>query len=158
VIVNIELSKSKGCLQKDLWATPEEIFEALNDEFNFTLDPCCTKETNKCDYYFTPDHNGLKQTWEGERVFCNPPYSRGNIDKWMEKCCNESSHALVVALIPVSSSAKWWHRWVLNRAEIRFYRGRIKFEGAPHTAPFSSAIAIYGIGNKQTFIHQSRTV
>lgn len=144
MIVNTELANSKGCDQKDRWETPCKIFEPLNAEFQFTLDPCCETHTAKCEKYFTEEENGLAQDWVGEIVFVNPPYSRGNIDKWMEKCYNESlKGSTIVALIPVSTSAKWFHNFVWGKAEIRFYKGRIRFNGAPFTAPFSSMIAIW---------------
>ena len=144
MIVNKELANSKGCTQKDKWETPDKIFAPLNREFGFTLDPCCEIHTAKCGKYFTEAENGLLQDWSGDIVFVNPPYSRGNIDKWMEKCYHESLWGVkVVALIPVSSSAGWWHKYVWKKADIRFYKGRIRFVGAPFTAPFSSCLAIW---------------
>ena len=35
------------------WATPQEFYNKINKIYNFTLDPCCTKETAKCDMYYT---------------------------------------------------------------------------------------------------------
>lgn len=37
----------------DEWETPKSVFDALDAEFNFTLDPCATEENHKCDLYFT---------------------------------------------------------------------------------------------------------
>lgn len=62
---------------KDDWETPQWLFNQLDDEFHFTLDPCCTAENAKCRKYYTKAENGLEQDWKGETVFCNPPYSRG---------------------------------------------------------------------------------
>jgi phage N-6-adenine-methyltransferase len=147
MIINEQLAKSTGCDQKDLWATPPHIFNTLNDEFHFTLDPCCTKETAKCAKFYTSEEDGLTKSWRGESVFCNPPYSRGNIDLWVAKCFSEHvKGSNVVALLPVSSSSAWWHNFVLNVAHVRFYERRIKFVGAKDTAPFSSVVAIYGFG------------
>lgn len=145
MIVNQQLAKSEGHINKDLWQTPDEIFQPLNAEFGFTVDPCCTVNTAKCRKFFTPDDNGLLQDWGGQIAFVNPPYSRGNIDKWVRKCYEESLKpgTIVVALLPVSTSANWWHDWVWKKAEIRFIRQRVRFKGAKHTAPFSSVIAIY---------------
>jgi len=42
------------------WATPQNVFDELNQEFNFTLDPCCTERTAKCEKFYTPETNGLK--------------------------------------------------------------------------------------------------
>ena len=144
MIVNKELAKSKGCEQKDKWETPDKIFYELNEKYKFTLDPCCENHTAKCNKYYTEKENGLIQDWSGEIVFVNPPYSRGIIDLWMEKCYNESLKGiLIVALIPVSTSSKWWHNYVWKKSKIIFYKGRIRFKGAQFKAPFSSCLAIY---------------
>ena len=71
------------------WETPIDLFEKLNDEFNFTLDPCSTDNNHKCDKYYTQEVDGLKQSWKGERVFCNPPYGRA-IKDWVKKSYEES--------------------------------------------------------------------
>lgn len=47
------------------WATPTDFFKRLDEEFHFTLDPCCVPETAKCDTYFTPETDGLSQKWGG---------------------------------------------------------------------------------------------
>lgn len=143
MIINQQLAASTGHLNKDLWATPDHIFKPLMEEFKFTLDPCCVPETAKCSRFFTPETNGLHQDWGGHNVFVNPPYSRGNIDLWVKKCYEESALALVVGLLPVSTSSTWFHDWVYGKAELRFYKVRIKFVGAPYNAPFSSMLAIW---------------
>lgn len=50
------------------WATPQKVFEDLDAEFHFTLDPCCTHENAKCERHFTIEDDGLKQSWGGERL------------------------------------------------------------------------------------------
>lgn len=49
-------------------------FDDLNNEFDFTLDPCALPENAKCDKYYTPHYDGLTKDWQGEKVFCNLPY------------------------------------------------------------------------------------
>ena len=68
----------------DQWATPNDFFDKLNEEFHFTLDPCADEFNHKCEKYYTKEDDGLKQSWNNERVFCNPPYGR-EIGKWVEK-------------------------------------------------------------------------
>ena len=41
------------------WATPKYVFDELNDEFNFKLDPCATKENAKTDNFFTIDRKSV---------------------------------------------------------------------------------------------------
>lgn len=58
--------------ESDLWSTPQDFFNELDKEFNFTLDPCSTHENAKCAKHFTIEDNGLIQDWKGHTVFCNP--------------------------------------------------------------------------------------
>lgn len=80
---------------KDDWGTPQDLFDALNKEFGFTLDPCADDNNHKCAKYYTKEQDGLAQSWAGETVFCNPPYSRktktnaGQV-AWVEKCYKEA--------------------------------------------------------------------
>lgn len=53
--------------ESDEWSTPQELFDKLNEEFKFTLDPCATAENAKCKRYFTAEQNGLLQDWGGGR-------------------------------------------------------------------------------------------
>lgn len=125
------------------WATPIDTFEALNSEFAFNLDACATSENTKCERFFDIEDDGLQQDWGTSHVFCNPPYGK-HLPAWMEKCFQASRKgALVVALVPASTSTRWFHDWVLGKAELRFVKGRLTFEGAPYAAPFGSLIAIY---------------
>ena len=70
------------------WATPQSLFDELNAEFHFTLDPCADDINHKCDKYYTVNDDGLAQDWSGERVFCNPPYGR-QVGSWVKKCFSE---------------------------------------------------------------------
>lgn len=49
----------------DEWATPQKIYDELNEEFHFTLDPCATSENHKCDTYYTAEDDGLSKSWGG---------------------------------------------------------------------------------------------
>lgn len=129
----------------DLWATPQEFFDKLNAEFGFTLDPCATHENAKCDKYFTIKENGLKQDWQGETVFCNPPYGRA-IKDWVKKCYEESrkENTTVVMLIPARTDTKYFHEYIYHEAkEIRFIKGRLKFGDAKNSAPFPSMVVVF---------------
>lgn len=47
------------------WATPQALFDELDAEFHFNLDPCCTHENAKCAEHFTKAEDGLSQNWGG---------------------------------------------------------------------------------------------
>jgi len=126
------------------WATPQNLFDELNDEFNFTLDPCATDENAKCSKYFTIEDDGLSKDWSNEVVFMNPPYGR-EIKKWIKKAYEESlSGATVVCLIPARTDTAYWHDFIFDKADdIRFLRGRLKFGNSKNSAPFPSSIVVY---------------
>lgn len=130
----------------DDWSTPQELFDELNREFGFTLDVASTKENAKCKRFFTKDsgirgNGGLDWSWNGEIVWCNPPYGR-EIGKWVKKA-SEARGGLVVMLIPARTDTKWFHDHILGKAEIRFIKGRLKFGGSKNSAPFPSMVVIF---------------
>ena len=51
--------------KSDEWSTPKALFDELNEEFGFTLDPCSTENNHLCDKYYTVHENGLEQSWKG---------------------------------------------------------------------------------------------
>lgn len=123
----------------DLWATPQAFFEELDNEFGFDLDVCAVSENAKCERYFNPKQDGLKQEWNGT-VWCNPPYGR-QIGKWVEKAYK--SDCTVVMLLPARTDTRWFHDYIYGKAEIRFVRGRLKFGESKNSAPFPSMVVIY---------------
>jgi len=127
------------------WETSQDFFDKLNKKYKFTLDPCATHENHKCDKYYTIEDNGLAQSWESERVFVNPPYA--DIGKWVEKAYKEATKnsAVVVLLIPSRTDTKYWHNYIMKSAStIYFVKGRLKFSGTKNTAPFPSAVVVFG--------------
>ena len=125
------------------WETPQALFDKLDAEYHFTLDPCATPENAKCKKFYTKEENGLTKSWAGEVVFCNPPYSR-KIGEWVKKAAEEEAD--VVMLIPARTDTSWFHNYIYNKAEITFLRGRLKFEtgGVPgNSAPFPSMLVYF---------------
>lgn len=123
------------------WDTPQKLFDQLNSEFNFTLDPCATPENAKCSKFFTKADNGLAQSWENERVFCNPPYGR-EIKAWVKKAAMQKK-GLVVLLIPARTDTSYFHDFIYGKSEIRFLKGRLKFGNSRNGAPFPSMIVVF---------------
>ena len=127
----------------DLWETPQEFFDELDREFHFDLDVCALPENAKCARYYTPEQDGLSQPWDGV-VWCNPPYGR-NIGKWVRKAHDENrrNNNYIVMLLPARTDTRWFHDYILSKAEIRFIRGRLKFGGAKNSAPFPSMVVVF---------------
>jgi DNA N-6-adenine-methyltransferase (Dam) len=114
------------------WRTPKALYQVLDAEFHFDYDPCPTQ----------PIKNGLEGDW-GKVNFVNPPYGKG-IGKWIQKGFEESLKGkTVVFLLPSRTDSRWWHDFVMRATEIRFIRGRLKFDDQKNSAPFPSAIAIF---------------
>lgn len=130
------------------WCTPQDFFDKLDREFHFVLDAAATEKSAKCARYFTPETDGLSQSWDvGGAAFCNPPYGR-QIGAWVEKAYTEATRGYtVVLLIPARTDTQYFHDFIYRKAEIRFIRGRLKFtdeEGnAKQSAPFPSMVVIY---------------
>lgn len=128
------------------WETPPEVYGPLDEEFNFTLDPCAQASTAKCSKFYTEDDDGLSKSWCGERVFMNPPYGK-EIYAWTRKAREEQSRGvLVVGLLPASTDLKWWHEDVVGYAEVRYIRGRVRFlTGGPYRASgfFPSVVVVW---------------
>ena len=129
--------------ETDLWATPQDTFDALNAEFGpFDVDVCAVAGNAKCARFYTPETDGLAQDWAPSRCWMNPPYGR-TIARWMCKAWEESLRgATVVCLVPARTDTAWWHDYAM-KGQIRFLRGRLKFGNAKHSAPFPSAVVVF---------------
>lgn len=142
------------------WETPQELFDRLNEEFNFTIDLAGNSINHKLQHYYNLEQNSLKQDWSNQRAFLNPPY--GKIGQWLKKCAEtqqenkqlvippyDISLRVIVALLPSRTDTKWFHEYCYNKpdVDIRFIKGRLKFElgGEPvrNSAPFPSMIVIW---------------
>ena len=113
-------------MTNDEWITPDEIFEPLDKIFGFVLDPCCNSSNHKTHYYITRQSNSLTYPWSTMN-WVNPPYSRGNISKFMEKVfkeCLKGNYS--VCLVPASVSSGWFHNYAM-KGRIYTRKGRISF-------------------------------
>lgn len=130
--------------QTDEWETPQSLFDELNAEFHFDLDPCATDENHKCAEYYTKTDDGLAKNWGGRSVYCNPPYGR-QIGKWVRKAYEEAQKpgTTVVLLVPARTDTKWFHDYIYGKTEIRFIRGRVRFGDSKHGAPFPSMVVVW---------------
>ena len=124
------------------WATPQWLFDKLNNYYHFTTDVCALPDNAKCPHFYTPEQDGLSQIWTGV-CWMNPPYGR-EIGKWMRKAWEASkAGATVVCLVPARTDTAWFQDYAM-KGSIEFLRGRLKFGGAKNSAPFPSCIVVFG--------------
>lgn len=116
--------KNRSIKPDDNWQTPAWLYKELDDEFHFDFDPCPYRTGD-----ITDDIDGLLIEW-GSSNFINPPYSRKLKDLFVQKAILVAkTGATCVLILPVSTSTKLYHEVIAPAAkDIRFIRGRIKFE------------------------------
>lgn len=136
-------------------AVPPELFDALGRRFEFTVDAAASAENARLPRYWTVEDDGLAQSWAGERIWCNPPYS--NIEPWVLKAWRETEAELVVMLLPANrTEQRWWqelvepHRDRGGRLAVEFLPGRIRFlkpgylrPGPNERPPFGCCLLIW---------------
>lgn len=133
--------------KRDDWGTPQKLFDELHEEFQFTVDAAANEHNHKLPRWWGPggeSPDALDMSWLGERVFCNPPYGRV-INHWVHKASMNAGICTAVLLLPARTDTQWFHHYILapDYARIRWIRGRLKFEGAEHPAPFPSMLVIW---------------
>lgn len=143
--------------QVDDRSTTWEDFLPLHQHFAFSIDVAASAENAKLPRFYTRADDGLAQSWAGERVWCNPPYSV--IRPWVEKAWQEVGAELVAMLLPANRTEQtWWQDLVEpyrdqpgSRLRTRFYPGRWRFVAAgddrirPNARPpFGIVLLVWG--------------
>ena len=138
----------------DEWETPQDVYDRLNDEFDFEVDLAASTDNHKCDHWWAKDDDALVQTWHDgfSRGWLNPPYSRGLCAKFIAKAAAERLQGfLTVMLLPARTDTKAFHAYIYDASkwqaregvEIRFLPGRLKFGGSTNAAPFPSMVVVF---------------
>lgn len=129
---------ARGALDEvDDRGTHPENFDPWMERFVFTVDVAAAPHNTKCERFFTREDDGLSQSWGGERVWCNPPYS--DIRAWVQKAWDEwvrgEPAELIVMLLPANRvEQKWWQELVEPYRDrpgspltVEFLPGRMRF-------------------------------
>ncbi|EGL9110298.1 DNA methylase [Escherichia coli] len=149
-IEHILIGKHHG--GSDCWRTPSLIFRNLHREFSFTLDGAATKHDTLLPRFTDDIHN---QSWIGERVFVNPPFS--DIPSFLLKAAEAD---LAVFLIPHRANTSYWLRHIYSNNhchEIRILHRAVKYlppaghNGLVVRAPFPAALVVF---KKETRRHE----
>jgi phage N-6-adenine-methyltransferase len=140
--------------------TDPAMFADLHARFRFTVDAAASPHNAKLPRFWTPEDDGLNQSWAGERVWCNPPYS--DIRPWVRKArleWEQSSQTLAVLLLPANRTEQgWWQDEVepyrdnsYHECRVEFLRGRTRFIAAGDShikpnarPPFGCCLVIWG--------------
>lgn len=107
--------------------TDPVLFAKLDSLFHLDLDAAAEPHNTKLPRYFTPEQDGLRQSWAGARVWCNPPYS--DISPWVEKAWLECDAAqIIVMLLPANrTEQRWWQELVEPYRDRASYPLRVFF-------------------------------
>jgi site-specific DNA-methyltransferase (adenine-specific) len=128
------------------WRTPKVFFESVTREFGtFDTDAAASVENALCPHFWDEQSDSLKQDWNGRKIWCNPPYGR-TIKKWVSKAYSTiGTGGIVVMLIPSRTDTSYFHDYIYNKkgVEVRFLRGRLKFDDGKDPAPFPSMLVIF---------------
>lgn len=131
----------------DEWETPDDLFDKLNQEFNFIMDMAASKNNKKLKLFFTETDNSLNLDWSefGGCYWLNPPYSRNLIKKFMHKVVEENFNGnVIVCLVRFDPTASWFKECVDGIAcEVRMLPRRVKFKGADSAYNFPNCIVVY---------------
>ncbi len=134
--------------------TPDAEFSCFHKQYRFTIDAAASHHNARLPRYWTIADDGLSQSWEGERVWCNPPFS--NIEPWVVKAWNSDAD-LVVMLLPANRTEQtWWQRHVepfrdRSTLSVNFLPGRMRFlmPGSTRSVgrpPFGCCLLIWACG------------
>ena len=111
---------TKGLMSSNTchWGTPLPLFQMLDKEFGFTVDVCASDGEEMIKNHFNPEMDGLKQNWDYEVAWMNPPYGK-EIIKWVKKA--SETKGTVVALVPARTDTKWFQDYCMRAREIRCF-------------------------------------
>jgi phage N-6-adenine-methyltransferase len=137
------------------WDTPQSLFDKLNQEFNFEWDLAASDKNTKCPKFFTQKDDGLKQKWDGV-CWLNPPYGdkTSKMVNWIEKAYNDcqiNTNLTVVMLIPARTNTRWFAKFCMKAAEVRFVCGRPKFGDSKHGLPQPLILLVFKKTNETKF-------
>jgi hypothetical protein len=141
------------------WYTPPEFIEAARLVMgSIDLDPASSEVANRtvgAKRIYTAADDGLKLVWEG-RVWMNPPYEKGLIDRFAEKLRDEVTAGFVtqaVVLVNNATDTRWFATLCEVATMLCFPTGRIRFykPDGERGAPLQGQAVIYIGGQHEGF-------
>jgi hypothetical protein len=113
----------KNNSEKKDWNTPPKYVNPIREFFGgeIDLDPCSNKfSLVKANVkYIYPENDGLVDSWDGNKIFVNPPYGREkgkSLYDWFDKAVKEFKEGKeIIFLVPVATNTKHFKEIVFNR-------------------------------------------
>lgn len=138
-----------GSTSSDDWQTPPAVLERVRRVRPIGLDPCGSPDnpTGAQINLYPPRDDGLTVPWHPPAftlVYVNPPYS--TVAAWASKVVREAAaDNEIISLVAARPDSRWFFSMVWETATaVCFWKGRLRFVGAPASAPFPSAVVYHG--------------
>ena len=148
------------------WYTPSEYVEAARMVLGaFDMDPASSPIANgtvQAEKFYTAEDDGLTLPWSG-RVWMNPPYEAGLIDKFADKLVaefNDGNVTQAIVLVNNATETRWFHTMASVASAFCFPKGRIRFVSPNGVlgAPLQGQAIIYIGANPDKFIDVFRAL
>ena len=141
------------------WATPQKLFDAFNELYDFDLDVAANYKNTKCAHWICKEDDGLSKDWKevSNCAWMNPPYN--DVKSWIAKAASEAKKGLtVVCLLPYRPDTRAWfdHIWETitiadfscahqpkKGVKVIAIKGRLKFNDSKNSAPFPSVVVVF---------------
>lgn len=109
---------------RDLWSSPREVVEWMENRYGaYDLDAAASEENKVCEKFYSKETNCLKRWWgRNKHVWLNPPYS--NPDPFVTKSIEQMEHDNQIdLLLPADNSTAWFSDAQKHAAEIIWITG-----------------------------------
>lgn len=119
---------------RSTWCTPWELAQRLGE---WDLDPCTNERSHiisRKRFNLELGQDGLRLARfisRGTRVFCNPPYTRGQVELWVDAY----AHTCFCFLLRFDPSTEWFRKLMARTEVVCVLRERINFEPPPGVVP-----------------------
>lgn len=145
------MTQNKAVIHKapiSTWATPWDVFFAINEQFAFTLDVAADEHNKKCLKFYSQEQDALTQPWAPHICWMNPPYDKWTMTNWLHKAAQEAQKgAEVVALLPANVGTAWFTLHVIQaKRPVLHWPKRIRFidpTGKNRSAPANGNMLVY---------------
>jgi site-specific DNA-methyltransferase (adenine-specific) len=152
------------CTENDEIATPKWFFDGFAKKYDIIFDVCATSKNSKCERYLTRHENALNHNWgtlydvnsRDQYLWCNPPYSRGNISAFAQKIIMESILHAVRVLVLCRLDNTIWHGELLHKCAVLYIPNfKLKFENHKNGSTFP--VCVMDINSKKLLQNNSIT-